>query len=175
MRSTGRGGHFMEGFQGDIGLQVLQAVQALGGKMDRLEQRMDRLEQRMDQLEQRMDRLEQRVDRLEQRVDAVERRLGRLEQRVDDLDKRVTGLEAQVGLVGNRMDKQEVWMERLGIEFIGTRERLEAYATHGVRGPDGRLDHASSAVVLLAEELRGPTKVEYSPRLEGHLRELKVH
>ena len=49
---------------GDIGTQILNAVQGLGVRMDRLETRMDRLETQVADLGSRMTRLEGEVQHL---------------------------------------------------------------------------------------------------------------
>lgn len=83
---------------GDIGNQILAAVQGLGVRMDRLEARMDKLEARVGKLEARMDGLEALVK---------------------ELRTQVTGLDF-------RMARQERLLEMLGAEFIKSRDELRA-------------------------------------------------
>ena len=154
---------------------MLRAIQALGTRMDRMEARMDTLVTRVETLSTRVDGLTTQVERLAARVDV-------LTNRVDALDRRVSSLEA-------RMDKQERWMERLGGEFLRARddmgERIQrlhddmhpwrAETQSGLRRLDARVDVTSGAVFMLAMELRGPLKVEFSAELGRHLEDLRPH
>jgi len=158
---------------GDIGLQILQAVQGLGVRMDRLEARMDRLEARVDGLETQVKGLGVRMDRLEARVDG-------LETQVKGLGVRMDGLETQVKDLGVRMQKQESWMERLGAEFINSREglrddvqKLRTEMHEGFRQLKARIELTEEVVVLMASELRRPR--ELGQDLEKRLRELETH
>jgi chromosome segregation ATPase len=154
-----------EGIGVDIGTRILQAVEGLGARMDRLEARMDRLEARMDGLEARMDGLEARMDRLDARMDKVESEVKDLRTLVTDLD--------------SRMKKQETLMEMLGAEFIKSRDalrgdiqQLRTDMNDGFRRLNARIDLTDSVVVLMAAELRRPR--ELSKQLETNLRELEA-
>jgi chromosome segregation ATPase len=156
----------------DIGTRILQAVEGLGLRMDRLEARMDGLEARMGKLEARMDGLEARMGKLEARMDG-------LEAQVTDLGRRMDKVESEVKDLRSRMERQEKLMEMLGAEFIKWRDtlrgdilQLRTEMNDGFRRLNARLDLTDSVVVLLAGELRRP--MEFSKELETNLRELEA-
>jgi chromosome segregation ATPase len=172
---------------GDIGMQILQAVQGLGVRMERLEARMDSLGSRMEGLEARMSSLESRVEGLEARMDKVEAQVRDLCVRMDKVEAQVRGLcvrmdkmEAQVRDLSARMVEQEGWLERLVDEFFKSREELRGQdqnvrteVTAGVRQAHARIDQTNGTVVLMASVLRRPT--ELGEELEKRLRELATH
>ncbi|HZH17145.1 MAG TPA: hypothetical protein VE057_22505 [Archangium sp.] len=144
---------------GDIGTQILNAVQGLGIRMDRFEARMDKLEARMDGLE----------------------------AQVTDLKTQVTDLKTQVTSLDSRMKRQERLMESLGAEFLKWREGLSGEILQlrgdmqllltdlheGFRRLNARIDLTDGAVVLMASVLRRPT--DLGENLEKRLQELQTH
>lgn len=66
---------------------ILQGINAINAKVDRLADRMDRVEARLEQIDARLDRVEARLDRVETRLDRVEARLDRIEARLDEHDR----------------------------------------------------------------------------------------
>lgn len=133
---------------GDIGNQILAAVQGLGVRMDRLEARMEKLEARM--------------EKLEARVDGLEAQVKGMSARMDKLEAQVTGLDF-------RMARQERLLEMLGAEFIKSRDELRA----DVHRLNVRIDLTDSTVVLMASVLRRPR--DLGEDLEKRLRELQTH
>jgi chromosome segregation ATPase len=133
---------------GDIGNQILAAVQGLGVRMDRLEARMEGLEARMNGLEAQV------TD---------------LRTQVTDLRTQVTDLRTQVTGLDSRMARQERLLEMLGAEFIKSRDELRA----DVHRLNVRIDVTDSTVVLMASVLRRPR--ELGEDLEKRLRELQTH
>ena len=146
---------------GEWGLQVLQAVQALGTRMERIETQLGHLTSQVENLDRRMDKLEVRMNMLESQMVKLE----------------------------VRMDKAERWRERLGGENLRSRDDMSDQLRHlqgdlrqwraetqdGLRRMDARVDVTSGAVFMLAMELRGPLKVEFSAELGRHLDELEPH
>ena len=78
-----------------------------------------------------------------------------------------------------RMDKQEMWMERLGAEFVRFRDEVRedlrqwrAEIQEDNRYLKRRVGVTTTTVVLMASVLRGPT--EFSAELNTHLSELQA-
>jgi len=158
---------------GDIGTQILNAVQGLGIRMDRFEARMDKLEARMDGLEAQVTDLKTQVTDLKTQV--------------TDLKTQVTDLKTQVTSLDSRMKRQERLMESLGAEFLKWREGLSGEILQlrgdmqllltdlheGFRRLNARIDLTDGAVVLMASVLRRPT--DLGENLEKRLQELQTH
>ena len=85
-----------ESMGGDVGSQVLQAVQGLSEQVKELRGEVKGLSDRM--------------DRLEARVGKLEDRMGKLEGRMDKLE--------------GRMETQYEWLQRLGLKFTETRDEV---------------------------------------------------
>ncbi|MFL5351968.1 hypothetical protein [Archangium sp.] len=168
-----------ESIGADIGTRILQAVEGLGVRMDRLEARMGKLEARMEGLEARMGELEARMDGLEVRMGKLEARMDGLEVRMEGLEVRMDKVETQVKDLLSRMTKQEGLMEMLGAEFIKSRDELRGGIqqvrtdmNEGFRRFNARIDLTDGVVVLLAEELRRPR--ELSEQLQTNLRHIEA-
>jgi chromosome segregation ATPase len=70
---------------GDIGTQILNAVQGLGVRMDRLESRMDRLETQVADLRTQVTSLDSRMTSLDSRMTRQEREVQHLRGEVQHL------------------------------------------------------------------------------------------
>jgi len=73
--------------------EIKEMLGLIINKLDGLESRMDRLESRMDSIELRMDRLESRMDSLELRMDNIESQMDRLESRQAEIYLAVKAIE----------------------------------------------------------------------------------
>jgi|GEM_PF-2201320 len=99
-----------ESMGGDVGSQVLQAVQGLSEQVKELRGEVKGLSDRMDRLEARVGKLEDRMGKLEGRMDKLEGRMDKLEGRMDKLE--------------GRMETQYEWLQRLGLKFTETRDEV---------------------------------------------------
>lgn len=126
----------------DIGTRILQAVEGLGLRMDRLEARMDGLEVRMDGLEARMDKLEARVERQEKLME----------------------------MLGAEFIKSRDELRGDITQVRGELKQLRTDMNEGFRRLSARLDLTDSVVVLMAEELRRPR--DLNEQLETNLRRI---
>jgi chromosome segregation ATPase len=133
-----------ESIGADIGTRILQAVEGLGLRMDRLEARMDGLEARMDRLEARMDKLEVQVT---------------------DLDSRMAKQERLMEMLGAEFIKSRDALR-------GDIQQVRTDMNEGFRRLNARIDLTDSVVVLMAAELRRPR--ELSEQLETHLRHIEA-
>jgi chromosome segregation ATPase len=116
-----------ESMDGDVLGQVLQAVQGLSEQVKVLSGQVTELRAEVKELRAEVKELNDRVGRLEARMDKLEGRMDKLEGRMDKLE--------------GRMDKQYDWLQRLGLEFTGTRDevqqlRLELQQTRKDLGAD---------------------------------------
>jgi predicted nucleic acid-binding Zn-ribbon protein len=143
----------------DIGTQILNAVQGLAVRMDRLEARMDKLEARMDGLEAQVTGLKTQVTDLDSRMKRQERLMESLGGEF---------LKWREGLRG------EVWQLRGDVQSIrGELQSLRTDMHEGFRRLNARLDLTDGTVVLLAAVLRRPR--DLGEDLEKRLRALETH
>jgi predicted nucleic acid-binding Zn-ribbon protein len=110
----------------DTGLQILQAVQGLGVRMEALEVRMEALEVRMDKVEARMEALEVRIEKVEEQVRDLGVRMEKVEAQVRDLGVRMGKVEAQVRDLGVRMGKVEAQVRDLGVRMGKVEEQVRS-------------------------------------------------
>ena len=165
---------------GDIGTQILNAVQGLGVRMDRFEARMDKLEARMGKLEARMDGLEARMDGLETKVTNLDSRMTRQEKLMEVLGaefiKWREGLRADVQHLRGDVQRLDGDVHRLSGEVQSLREDFRQLRTEmheGVRRLNARDELTAGAVVMMASVLRRPT--DLGENLEKRLQELPTH
>lgn len=64
---------------------IIDMIEGLGKKVDRLDERVGRLEERMDRLEQRMDSLEERMDRVEKDIKDIKEEQKKTNDRLDTI------------------------------------------------------------------------------------------
>ncbi|MCQ4635654.1 DUF4988 domain-containing protein [Anaerovorax odorimutans] len=105
-----------------ITMQILESVQSLHVKVDRLEERVGALEERVGALEQRVGALEERVSALEDRVSALEDRVGALEQRVTKVERNLRELDAE----------QKRRFDMLVVEFSASMDAMNWLREHKV-------------------------------------------
>jgi len=82
-------------------------------KMDKLESKVDRLERKVDGLELKVDGLERKVDGLELKVDGLERKVGGLELKVDGLEKNMSVVKDYVIGVDAKLNEHEGILKRV--------------------------------------------------------------
>lgn len=58
---------------------IVQELQGLNGRIDKMDKRFDQVEQRLDKMDQRFDQVEQRLSKVEQRLDKMDSRLEAIE------------------------------------------------------------------------------------------------
>ncbi|MFD3269843.1 hypothetical protein ACE3MS_06830 [Paenibacillus dendritiformis] len=101
---------------------IVQELQGLNGRFDKMDKRFDQVEQRLgkveqrldnmdkrfDQVEQRLSKVEQRLDKMDKRFDQVEQRLDRVEQRLDQMDKRFDQVEQRLNTMDSRLEAIEI-------------------------------------------------------------------
>jgi len=126
---------FRDEVRGGLG-ELRGEVGELRGAVDALGSRMDRLEQRVDALGSRMDRLEQRVDALSGTVDALGGRMDRLElemrERFISVDDQLRAARASDALLLERLAEVRDQSARQG-------ERLDRVET-GIADMNMRVD-----------------------------------
>lgn len=164
---------------GEIWLQVLQAVQALGARMDQLDAKVDKLDTTVGGLVSEVKCLRADMGILRLDVDSLRGRMDKLEVRMGQLEARMGQLEVRMDKQEARMEKQYEWLQRLGAESVGWREELRGELRlvrtemqDGFRRVNARMDLTDSTVVLMASVLRRPT--ELGERLEQQLGALEV-
>ncbi|PZM62931.1 hypothetical protein [Paenibacillus dendritiformis] len=80
---------------------IVQELQGLNG-------RFDKMDKRFDQVEQRLGKVEQRLDNMDKRFDQVEQRLSKVEQRLDKMDKRFDQVEQRLNTMDSRLEAIEI-------------------------------------------------------------------
>ncbi|WGU92264.1 hypothetical protein QJQ58_16905 [Paenibacillus dendritiformis] len=96
-------------------LTIVQELQGLNGRIDKMDKRFDQVEQRLVKVEQRLDNMDKRFDQVEQRLDKVEQRLDQMdkrfeqvEQRLDTMDSRLEAIEIEVKQVNTSLSQMEL-------------------------------------------------------------------
>jgi predicted RNase H-like nuclease (RuvC/YqgF family) len=165
---------------GDIGTQILNAIQGLGVRMDRLETRVSDLDSRMARQEKLTESLGARLESLEIRF--LTWRDG-LNGEVQQLRRDVQRLGGDVQRLGGDVQRLGGDVQRLGGDVLKLRgevqhqredfRQLFADMQEGFRRLNARNEFTAGAVVMVASVLRRPT--ELGEDLEKRLRELQTH
>ena len=116
---------------------ILQAINGINGRLDKMDGRLDKMESRLDKMESRLDNMDSRFDKMESRFDNME---SEMNQRFDTLEKKVTRLEI---IIENDIKPD---IKKLSEHQLGLREQLEEYKAQ----VDDRLG-TSDLVNLLAD------------------------
>ena len=116
---------------------ILQAINGINGRLDKMDGRLDKMESRLDKMESRLDNMDSRFDNMDSRFDKME---SEMNQRFDTLEKKVTRLEI---IIENDIKPD---IKKLSEHQLGLREQLEEYKAQ----VDDRLG-TSDLVNLLAD------------------------
>jgi outer membrane murein-binding lipoprotein Lpp len=102
----------------DNALLILEKLDDLGGKVDRIDTKVDQLESKMglidskvDQLESKVGLIDSKVDQLESKVGLIESKVEHMDAKIDDLGTSVKHLTVRVGVVeSNIAEVKEITM-----------------------------------------------------------------
>ncbi|WP_159202075.1 DUF16 domain-containing protein [Mycoplasmoides pneumoniae] len=67
--------------QGETLKLILQTLQKMSDRLDKMEVKMDKMEEKMDKMEVKMDKMEKRMDKMEVKMDKMEKRIDKLESK----------------------------------------------------------------------------------------------
>lgn len=74
-------------------LTIVQELQGLNGRFDKMDKRFDQVEQRLDKVEQRLDQMDKRFEQVEQRLDTMDSRLEAIEIEVKQVNTSLSQME----------------------------------------------------------------------------------
>lgn len=87
---------------------VIEAVEGVGGKVDRLDAKVERLDSRVDRVEVRLDSIEHRLDAFEKRVvDEFQELRAVIKLSYAELDRRLSALETGYSELRDRIERIE--------------------------------------------------------------------
>jgi chromosome segregation ATPase len=165
---------------GDIGSQILNAVQGLGVRMDRMEAQLTDLRTEVMDLKTQVADLRTEVMDLKTQVADLDSRMVRQEKLTDSLRAELERQWAEFltwreGLHGEFHQLREEFQQLRG-EFESLREdfkQMLADMQEGFRRLNAQDERTAGAVVMMASVLRRPT--DLGEDLEKRLRELQPH
>ncbi|MGC8724285.1 MAG: hypothetical protein ACP5VF_10525 [Acidobacteriota bacterium] len=140
---------------------LVEKVDHLDAKVDRLETKVDHLDTRMEVLETKVDHLETRMDVLETKVDHLDTRMEVLETKVDHLDTRMDALETKVDHLDTRMDVLETKVDHLEIKVDHLDTRMDGVETR-LDSIETKLDDFIVETRTNFEEVRASIKFSYA-------------
>jgi chromosome segregation ATPase len=179
---------------GDIGMQILNAIQGVGVRLDRLETQVSDLRTEVSGLRMEVSALDSRMVRQETLTESLGARLESLEtefrtwregvrgeiqqlrEEVGELRGAVQQLREEVGELRSEVKELRSEVKELRGEVQHQREdfrQLFADMQEGFRRLNARNEFTAGAVVMVASVLRRPT--ELGEDLEKRLRELQTH
>lgn len=82
-----------------------QAMQPVLQRLDKMDVRFDKIESRLDKMEGRFGEIESRLDKVDGRLDKMDDRFGEIESRLDKMESRLGSLEAGQAEMKSEIDK----------------------------------------------------------------------